>query len=249
MKLILEHLSPRAIERFSELPEATQLKILSLGASEIRTETKKKTIEISHENDTYAPVDSLLRLSGPYMNTVEILSPSEIKLDITSGRETLFTFMGCGSILFFIWSLTTESWLFTFIVLAFAIISFRLKSQTDDYLVMDLASRRILSHRKFKDNHQISTLVQLEDVLCLLIKSSKTESKDTVTWKYGTAAVTRTGDLIELNDIIKASFFECREFTRTLAEISSIPFYDKAEPETELFVNFDRHGTVMIDYA
>lgn len=181
-------------------------------------------------------------------DTYTQLSPSQFKVDADLGLEVVWMWGIVWSFLLaFLFGILRYThpqlpmiWLYIF--LSSLAVSLVLYALTDNYHVFDLASERVLYHRKFLWFEKTFLKVSFADVLAITVRGVHNRDRYGQEWyDYDIVIIGASGQLIRLSDQVRDEFELIEEKARLLAEGISLPYY-KSEPELPLTVLFDPDG-------
>lgn len=191
---------------------------------------------IASNNDTSEVLQKQLNTfpENPYTDDLEILPEGYLKLDITSTRESLYAGIGCmGPIILFIGFMSEISMLYYIGILAL-IWGTRQAIRTDDFLKFIPEKNEIFYHRQNGKKLSLSSYLKLDEVLYIAVQGSEHASKESSWWEYKPVAITTRGQFLDLGDQKKSDYVSCFAFTRKLAEILQVNFFDEFQPEAKL---------------
>ena len=171
-----------------------------------------------------------------YTDDLEVLPDGHLKLDIKSTRESLYAGIGCmGPIILFI-GFMSEISLFYYVGIFAFIWGTRQATRTDDFLKFIYEKNEIFYHRQNGKKISLSSYLKLDEVLYIAVQGSQNSSKESSWWEYKPIAVTTSGKFLDLGDQKKSDYVTCFAFTRKLAEMLQVKFFDEFQPEAKLEV-------------
>ena len=191
---------------------------------------------IASNNDTSVVLQKQLNTfpENPYTDDLEILPEGHLKLDITSTRESVYAGIGCmGPIILFI-GFMSEISMFYYVGILALIWGTRQAIRTDDFLKFIPENNEIFYHRQNGKKLSLSSYLKLDEVLYVAVQGSEHSSKESSWWEYKSVAITTHGQFLDLGDQKKSDYVSCFAFTRKLAEMLEVNFFDEFQPEAKL---------------
>tara|TARA_Y100000589_G_scaffold3593_1_gene3214 strand:- start:188 stop:1108 length:921 start_codon:yes stop_codon:yes gene_type:complete len=193
---------------------------------------------ISSSNDTSNALQKHINAfpENAYTDDLEVLPDGNLKLEITSTRESLYAGIGClGPIILFIGFMSEISMFYYIGIFAF-IWGTRQASRTDDFLKFVPEKSEIFYHRQNGKKISLTSYLKLDEVLYIAVQGSQNSSKESSWWEYKPVAITTRGEFLNLGDEKKSDYLTCFAFSRQLAEMFNVNFFNEFEPEAKLEV-------------
>ena len=186
-------------------------------------------------------------LINDHASEVSVLSDGQIKMDLTSSREGLFSSLGCLSVMgvfvFAFIGLGDIATLSFFAAIYFWASFFR----TDVYLLVNCNDQMVYYHKQYKQKVELIPHLPFSHIAYVAITAAFHQSKENSWWTYKTVAITMDGEVIELGDEQKSNFVDAYQFTESLAAVMGVPFYAEVEPMQQLEV-YGSGSRLKIEY-
>ncbi len=171
-----------------------------------------------------------------FTENLEIMPDGNLKLDITSTRESLYSGIGCMGPIILFTAFISEISMFYYIGIFAFLWGTRQARRTNDFLKFIPEKNQIYYHRQNGKKISLSTYLKLSEVLCIAVQGSQNSSKEIRWWEYKPVAITTHGEFLDLADEKKCDYLTCFAFSRKLAEMFNVDFFNEFEPEAKLEV-------------
>ncbi|PCJ15427.1 MAG: hypothetical protein COB02_18065 [Candidatus Cloacimonadota bacterium] len=232
-------MSDKHLTQYSELPLAIQEKLkekfLLIANSVIQAPPKKEKQVKESSSDTQNQLVPSLS-SCPFSDNITFLDANSIKFEITSTRESMFSGIGCFSVIAFLFFAFQTQFIIAFICFAAIVGAVYLSSITDDYILYDNKKKKLINHRQLGTTINLIDLAPHRYIKAFAVQGKKCSDKSNSWWEYQAIAVTIDGDFIQLSDFYKDAFFEIKVNLREISQFLNIEFLNYAIAESTLEV-------------
>lgn len=171
-------------------------------------------------------------------------SARELVLDLDSPLESFFTGMIIMSVIGIVGILFSAmgkssllQWIYIPIVTL--IISIILRTNTDEYYILDANSQEILFRRKFFGNERKNPVANFSDIFAATTAGNLTQTKHSKYWSYSALFVLKDARTIRITDYMKENFENAKAIARKAADFLKIP-YRPGTLETYTMIELDK---------
>lgn len=241
IQAIFTQINSRHLDLFASLPtpnrDSVEQKILEMAHREFAL-GKAELDQDQLLPDQYAQEREIAAVSLPssaYTTQCKEFPDGTWKLEITSGRETAFSALGCFGLIGFFIFLFSGEYLVAFLIFLIAGSSGFLWSKTDDYLVLNPKEQMLYYHKKFLGTTEMEPYLPFSHISTLAVEGAFHKGKDSSWWTYKAVAISKEGEMIDLSDDKKNEFNSCREYVNILSKRMGVPCLE-AVPESSLTI-------------
>ncbi|MBW7876521.1 MAG: hypothetical protein H3C47_11095 [Candidatus Cloacimonetes bacterium] len=256
IKDLLLSLPDESVNRFEALSHDSKRKVLAKLNRLLKSQNKKlqpavvNRFEIQEAEtriNTVKP-SSALATNNPFSVGSGMISSDVLRLEITSGRESTYQGMGClcgtGLIASFMMDLAVFG-LFAGIGLIYSI---KKIITTDDFLLLDFNSKKILDCEVSSGNVVTKPKMDLSQLKIIAVESQRQQNKDNVWFQHRIVGVLQSGDTISLSDWKAKHFPEAIEYARVIAQRVEIPYFH-GDDEGSIMMVLNTPSGVSVKYT
>ncbi len=170
--------------------------------------------------------------------------PRELILDLDSTLESFFTGLIIMSVVgiigIFISALSRTSLMqWIFIPVISLVISIVLRTNLDEYYILDANSQKILFRRKFFGNEERKPVAEFSDIFAATTSGEFYQTKHSKYWTYSTMFVLKNGKTIRITDHMREEFEKAKRIAKDASDFLNIP-YRPGSYETHTMIELDK---------
>lgn len=167
----------------------------------------------------------------------------ELILDLDSTLESFFTGLiiisVVGIIIIFVLALSHASLLqWIFIPVISLVISIVLRTNLDEYYILDADSQKILFRRKFFGNEERKPVAEFSDIFAATTSGEYYQTKHSSYWSYSTMFVLKNGKTIRITDHMREEFDKAKRIAKDASDFLKIPYRPG---------NYETHTMIVLD--
>lgn len=241
---VLGRISARHVDQFASLPtahrEQLEQEILALLHKELDRDESFSSMEsdLLTNPDISSPSSNELRESAfqsLFAAGCKRLGDDGWKIEITSFRESAFGGLGCLGLVFGVVLWVSSNWQASLVVFFMGICSAVLRSNTDDYLILNTRAKSLLYYKKLFGMEKLEQLISFFEIHSVAVDSKFIQAKDGHHWKYNAIAISKSGKVVYLGDYEEDVFNKKAELAFAVSMLANVPLLPP-EPEKKLII-------------
>ena len=170
--------------------------------------------------------------------------PKELILDLDSSLESFFTGLIIVSVVgiigLFITALSNTSlyqWILIPVIML--VISIILRTNLDEYYILDADSKKILFRRKFFGNEERKPVADFSDIFIATTSGDFVQTKHSRYWNYSAMFVLKDGRTIRITNYMREEYDKAKRIAKDASNFLSIP-YLPGSYETHTLIELDK---------